>query len=35
MDEFELKERIKKGEDLHTEIKVIIESNRDLAKSIF
>ncbi len=34
MDEFELKERIEKGEDFHTEFKEIIESNEDLAKSI-
>jgi len=34
MDEFELKERIAKGEDLHTEFKELIESNEDLAKSI-
>lgn len=34
MDEFELKERIAKGEDLHTEFKEVIESNEDLAKSI-
>lgn len=34
MDIFELKERIAKGEDLHTEFKERIESNKDLAKEI-
>jgi len=34
MDELELRERIAKGEDLHTEFKELIESNEDLAKSI-
>jgi len=34
VDELELRERIAKGEDLHTEFKEIIESNEDLAKSI-
>jgi len=34
MDELELRERIAKGEDLHTEFKEVIESNEDLAKSI-
>ncbi len=34
MDELELRKRIAKGEDLHTEFKELIESNEDLAKSI-
>ena len=34
MDELELRERIAKGEDLHTEFKELVESNEDLAKSI-
>ncbi|MCL0048134.1 putative DNA binding domain-containing protein [Dehalococcoidia bacterium] len=34
MDEFELREKIAKGENLHTEFKELIESNEDLAKSI-